>query len=71
MLTPRHTSQRNFCYNALAKATLDLHIMVEVKVNALPLTMEVDTEAVVLVMSIQQQDVLFPQAKLQPSKVVL
>ena len=44
---------------------------VDVRVNDVPVTMEVDTGAAVLVMSRQQQQKLFPQAQLHPSHVVL
>ena len=46
-------------------------ITVDVTVNDVPVTMEVDTGAAVSVMSCQQQQKLFPQAQLHPSQVVL
>ena len=46
-------------------------ITVDVTVNDIPVTMEVDTGAAVSVMSRQQQQKLFPQAQLHPSQVVL
>ena len=46
-------------------------ITVDVTVNDVPVTMEVDTGAAVSVMSRQQQQKLFPQAQLRPSQVVL
>ena len=46
-------------------------ITVDVTVNDVPVTMEVDTGAAVSVMSRQQQQKLFPQAQLHPSQVVL
>ena len=46
-------------------------ITVDVNVNDVPVTMEVDTGAPVSVMSQQQQQKLFPQAQLYPSQVVL
>ena len=46
-------------------------ITVDVTVNDVPVTMEVDTGAAVSVMSQQQQRKLFPQARLHPSQVVL
>lgn len=42
-------------------------ITVDVKVNAIPVTMELDTGATVCVMLQQQQQELFPQAQLQLS----
>lgn len=47
------------------------HITVDVELNGVPVSMELDTGAVVSVMSQQQQQELFPQAQLQPSKVIL
>ena len=46
-------------------------ITVDVTVNDVQVTMEVDTGAAVSVMSQQQQRKLFPQARLHPSQVVL
>ena len=46
-------------------------ITVDVTVNDIPVTMEVDIGAAVSVMSRQQQQKLFPQAQLHPSQVVL
>ena len=46
-------------------------ITVNVTVNDVPVTMEVNTGAAVSVMSHQQQQKLFPQAQLHPSQVVL
>ena len=43
--------------------------MVNVQVNGVTVTMELDTGAAVPVMSQQQQKKLFPMAQLQPSKV--
>ena len=43
-------------------------IKVNVQVNGVPVSMELDTGAVVSVMSQQQQNELFPTAQLQPSK---
>ena len=44
---------------------------VDVELNGVPVSTELDTGAVVSVMSQQQQQELFPQAQLQPSKVIL
>ena len=46
-------------------------IKVNVQVNGMPVSMELDTGAAVSVMSQQQQKELFPTAQLQPSKVIL
>ena len=46
-------------------------ITVNVTVNDVPVTMEVNTGTAVSVMSHQQQQKLFPQAQLHPSQVVL
>ena len=46
-------------------------ITVDVTVNTIPVTMELDTGAAVSIMSEQQQREIFPAAKLQPSQVVL
>lgn len=47
-------------------------IMADVMVNAMLVTMELDTGAVVSIMSEQQQQQeIFPEAQLQPSRVVL
>ena len=46
-------------------------ITVDVTVNDVPVTMEVDTGAAVSIMSRQQHRKLFPQAQLHPSQVVL
>ena len=46
-------------------------IMVNVQVNGVSVSMELDTGAVVSVMLQQQQKELFPTAQLQPSKVIL
>ena len=46
-------------------------IKVNVQVNGVPVSMELDTGAAVSVMSQQQQKELFPTAQLQPSKVIL
>ena len=46
-------------------------ITVDVELNGVPVSMELDTGAAVSVMSQQQQQVLFPQAQFQPSKVIL
>ena len=46
-------------------------ITVDVTVNDVPVTMEVNMGAAVSVMSRQQQQKLFPQAQLQPAQVVL
>ena len=40
-------------------------------VNAMPVTMELDTGAAVSIMSEQQQRDIFLEAQLQPSQVVL
>ena len=45
--------------------------MVDVMVKAMPVTMELDTGAAVSIMSERQQHEMFPEAKLQPSQVVL
>ena len=46
-------------------------IMVNVQVNGVPVSMELDTGAAVSVMLQQQQKELFSTAQLQPSKVIL
>ena len=46
-------------------------IQVDVFVNGVPVTMEVDTCAAVSVMSRRQQEELFPDAELQPSRISL
>ena len=46
-------------------------IMVNVQVNGVPVSMELDTGAPVSVMLQQQQKELFHMAQLQPSKVIL
>ena len=46
-------------------------IQVDVSLNGVPVTMEVDTGAAVSVMSRRQQEELFPGAELQPSRILL
>ena len=46
-------------------------IQVDVSLNGVPVTMEVDTGAAVSVMSRRQQEELFPGAELQPSRISL
>ena len=46
-------------------------IQVDVSLNGVPVTMEVDTGAAVSVMSHRQQEELFPGAELQPSRISL
>ena len=46
-------------------------IQVDLSVNGVPVTMEVDTGAAVSVMSRCQQQELFPDAELQPSRILL
>ena len=45
--------------------------IMDVMVNAMPVTMELDTGAAVSIMSEKQQQEMFLKAKLQPSQVVL
>ena len=44
-------------------------IMVDVQLNGVPVSMELDTGAAVSVMSQQQQQDLFPQAQFQPGVI--
>ena len=46
-------------------------IQVDVSLNGVPVTLEVDTGAAVSVMSHRQQEELFPGAELQPSRISL
>ena len=51
-------------------ASLTTPIQVEVSLNGVPVTMEVDTGAAMSVMSHEQKE-LFPEAELQPSRMSL